>query len=206
MPRWNGFAYQNATPRLSRPLSRTRSYVSVNRSEIRTRVRSDVRRFLIMFAYLLLIFTLFQLHEYVVLRQHELPYTRFGFGIIKALVLAKVMLIGDEMKLGRRLSKQPFIYSVIGRSALFTVLFVAFDFLEQIVRALFTGRDIGSSISDPGGSVAGSVIIALTMCVMLTPYFAFVELGRRFGVHRLSEVLLSTGGHGAPGEEPKVAA
>lgn len=161
------------------------------RAETKVRVRTELKRFLVMFAYLLLIFTLFQLHEYVVLRQHGIPYTRFGFGVIKALVLAKVMLIGDEVKLGKRLSAQPLVYSIVGKSALFTILFIGFDFLEQVLRALFKGKELLPSISAPGGSLAGSLIVALIICVMLIPYFAFREIGRIFGIASITRLLVS---------------
>lgn len=175
-------------------------------SSAKKRVLTGLHRFLIMFAYLLVIFTLFQLHEYVVLRQHDLPYTRFGFGIIKALVLAKVMLIGDEMKLGKRLNSQPLVYSVVGRSGLFTLLFVTFDFLEQIVRAIFEGREIIQSISAPGGSLLGSVIIATIMCVMLIPYFVVDGLRRRIGAKKLKELLFSQETIPVAAGKPTVAA
>ena len=163
-----------------------------DRSHLKERAKAGVRHFLIMFAYLLLIFTLFQLHEYVILREHGLPYTRFGFGLIKALVLAKVMLIGDEMKLGRKLSAQPIAYAVAGRSALFALLFIAFDLLEQVVRALLTGKGIAESVAAPGGGLLPSCIVAAIMCVMLVPYFAFVELVHARGSQEVKRMLFGS--------------
>ena len=171
------------------------------RSQLKERLQSGFRRFLLMFLYLLVVFSLFQLHEYVILREHGISYTRFGFGLIKALVLAKVMLIGDEMKLGRRLSGEPLVYVIVGKSVLFTILFVAFDFLEQAARAIFTGKAIAQSLSDPGGSLLGSLIVATIICVMLTPYFAFVEVERAFGADKLAGLLLRRGAIGLPANE-----
>lgn len=165
--------------------------MSSNHSELKKHVEAGAKRFAIMFLYLLAMITLFRLQEYVILREHNIPYGHLGVGVVKALVLAKVMLIADELKLGRRLGEQPLIYSVLGRSALFAVAFIAFDFLEQIVVALFSGKDIAGSISDPGGSMAASVVLGAIMCVMLIPYFAFAELGRVFGVRNVGLFLFS---------------
>lgn len=170
-------------------------------SSAKQHVLTSLHRFLIMFAYLLVIMAMFQLHEIVILRQHNIPYTRFGFAVVKALILAKVMLLGDEVKLGTRLKAQSVITRVIGRSVLFTILFIAFDLIEQIVRALFTGRDI--TISDPGGSMLASLIIATITCVALVPYFTFVELGRLMGTDKLTGLVFSNAKHAD--DEPVVA-
>lgn len=45
-------------------------------------------------------FALFQAHQYVVLAQHQIPFTQFGVGLVNALVLAKVMLVADDLRLG----------------------------------------------------------------------------------------------------------
>ena len=185
---------------------RTSRHEVIAHSQRKQRLRKELTKFLVMVAYLLVIFMLFQLHEYVVLRQHELTYTRFGFGIVKSLILAKVMLIGQDVNLGKRLSAKPLIYKVVGKSGLFALLFIAFDVLEQALRALFTGRDMIQSISAPGGSIVASIIVATIMWVMLIPYFAFVEIGRVFGVDSVKRLLFSSEKNRGVADEPLMAA
>jgi hypothetical protein len=144
-----------------------------------------------MFAYLYVIFTLFRLHEYVILKENGLSFARFGFGAIKALVLAKVMLLGDEMKLGKRLSNQPLAYRIVERSAIFAIFFLGFEFLEQIVRGLFTGKTIAEGILEPGASLLGSLIDTMTIWVMLIPYFAFNEIRLVYGADNVLRLLFS---------------
>lgn len=177
----------------------------VAHSQRKQRLQKELTKLFVMFVYLLVIFMLFQLHEYVVLRQHHLTYTRFGFGVLKSLLLAKVMLIGEDVNLGRRLSAKPLIYKVIGKSGLFALFFVAFDVLEQVVRALLTGRDIIENISAPGGSMLASIVVATIMWVMLMPYFAFVEIGRVFGVANVKRLLFSSETSRTLADEPAMA-
>jgi hypothetical protein len=160
-------------------------------SNVKRRAEEELKRFFIMFVYLLVIFTLFQLHEYMILRQHDIAYAHYGFAIIQALVLAKVMLIGEAMKLGHRLSKQRRIVVIAYRSAVFALFFLIFKIFEDAVIALFKGKDVIESITAPGGSTPATIILALIFWVMLLPYFAFVELGRGFGVDSLKHVLFS---------------
>ena len=42
-----------------------------------------------MFAYLWVMFLLFQMHQYVVLAKQHIPFTQFGVGLANALVLAR---------------------------------------------------------------------------------------------------------------------
>jgi hypothetical protein len=144
-----------------------------------------------MVAYLYVIFSLFRVHEYIILKENGLSFTHFGFAAIKALVLAKVMLLGDEIKLGKRLSNQPLVYRIVERSAIFAIFFLGFEFLEQIVRGLFTGKTITEGILEPGGSFFGSLIDTMIMWVMLIPYFAFNEIRLVFGGDNVVRLLFS---------------
>ena len=60
-----------------------------------------------MFADLWAMFLLFQIHQYVVLAQHHIPFTQFGVGLLNALVLAKVMLVADDLRLGEWRGRRP---------------------------------------------------------------------------------------------------
>jgi hypothetical protein len=62
---------------------------------------------------LLAMFALFQLHEYVVLAKQHISYSRWGFASINALVLAKVMLVADDVGLGTGSSFRAPIYGIL---------------------------------------------------------------------------------------------
>jgi len=114
--------------------------MSPSKATVIARAKHGLSRFLIMFLYLLVGFTLFQLHEYVVLTQHHLPYARYGFAIINALVLAKVMLVADEFRLGDWFPTQPLLYPILVRSVLFAAVFIVFDIAEKVITGLFQGH------------------------------------------------------------------
>lgn len=173
-------------------------------SNVKKRAEEELKRFIIMFLYLLVIFTLFQLHEYLILRQHDITYAHYGFAIIQALILAKVMLIGEAMKLGHRLSKQRRVLVIAYRSAVFALFFLVFKIFEDAIIALFKGKDVIESVTAPGGSTPATIILALIFWVMLMPYFAFVELGRAYGVDSLKHLLFTA--EDKPGTTPDVAA
>ncbi|BBF92583.1 hypothetical protein [Blastochloris tepida] len=155
------------------------------------RVKAGLIRFLIMFAYLLVVLTLFQMHEYLILEEHGLPFTRFGFATINAFLLAKVMLLGEEFKLGQWSPHWPRIYPILGRSAIYTVLFILFDVAEKTLRGVIDGRTILESIPHEAGGVTASIIVGVILFVMLVPFFAFAEISQVFGRDKVRRALFS---------------
>ena len=104
-----------------------------SKPNLKDRALHEFARFATMFAYLWAMFLLFQIHQYVVLAQHHIPFTRFGVGLLNALVLAKVMLVADDLRLGEWRARRPLIYPVLLRSALFAIVFIVFDIVEKML-------------------------------------------------------------------------
>jgi hypothetical protein len=85
---------------------------------------------------------------------HQLgaSYLRYGFALIEALVIAKVILIGKAMGLGKRLHGRPLIFSVLRSSVAYGALVAAFAVLENVVEGLVTERRSGElrRVYEPG--------------------------------------------------------
>ena len=80
---------------------------------LKERAIHEVVQFLIMFLYLFVLFGLFSIHESIILEQHNLDFTRYGFALVNGLILAKVMLVAEDLRLGRRFKGSPLIYPVL---------------------------------------------------------------------------------------------
>jgi len=61
--------------------------------------------------YLALVFAAFTQYRRFVLAAHDITYTNYWVAVIEALILAKVVMIGDALRLGRSLDQRPLIYS-----------------------------------------------------------------------------------------------
>ena len=68
------------------------------------RAKDQIRNFGLMFLYLWIVFGLLAVHESMILSQHQLSYQVRGVAIVNALVFAKVMLVAEDLHLGRRLN------------------------------------------------------------------------------------------------------
>jgi hypothetical protein len=141
--------------------------------------------------YLFVIFGMLALHESVVAAQHNIDYHFYGFAIFNALVFGKVMLVADELHFGNWFKDQPLIYSIVCKSVAFTVLFLVFDVIEEVVIGAFKGKTIVESIPHIGGSPLGLLYMIIIISVALIPFFAFREIGRAIGERHLRGMLFT---------------
>ena len=71
---------------------------------LKERAFTEFKRFVAIFLYLWVVFGLLSIHKSLVLSQQHLDYEEHTFAIINAFVFAKVLLVGEEVRLGRRLT------------------------------------------------------------------------------------------------------
>jgi hypothetical protein len=157
------------------------------------RVADEARRFVVMFLYLWVLFGLFVLNETIILRQRGISFSLHGFAVLNALVLAKVMLVAEDLGLSRWLRDRPLIYPILFESFLLTVLFICFHFAERIVIGLIRGESLAASMPTiAGGGLAGLACVAAILFVSLIPFFAVRNLSRALGAGRLKAMLFGT--------------
>jgi hypothetical protein len=168
--------------------------MSDSKPSLKAKALHEFVRFATMFAYLWAMFVLFQIHQYVVLAQHQIPFTQFGVGFMNALVLAKVMLVADDLRLGDWRGRRPLIYPVLLRSVLFAIVFIVFDVIEKMVIGVYHGKAVAESIETPGGAgILGGIIVAIIIAVALVPFFAFVEVSRLMDPGELARIFFTRG-------------
>jgi hypothetical protein len=154
----------------------------------------QLREFLVMFIYLWVLFGLFSLHQSIVLAQEHINYQAQGFAIINALILAKVMLIGEDLHLGGRFRDKPLLYSILYKTFLFSVFLISFHILEEVLVGVIRGKTIAQSFpAFGGGSLQGILAVGAIVFVALIPFFAFREIARVIGPRELRSLLLSRG-------------
>ena len=156
-----------------------------------TVILRELKRFLVMFLYLWVLFGLFVLNEAVILRQHGIPLATHGFAVINALLLAKVMLVAEDFNLGARLQPRPLIYPILTEAFLLAVLFIGFHVVEEMVTGLIEGETLSASVPAIGGGGAmGLACVGLILFVSLIPFFAFRRVSREIGPERMRAMLL----------------
>jgi hypothetical protein len=160
------------------------------------RIIDELKTFAGMAVYLWVVFGLFQLHQQIVLNQYHVPFRLTGLALINAFVLAKVMLIAEDVHLGERFKDRPLIYPIIYKSILFAAVFIIAHVAEEMIRGAIKGQSIIDSIPKiGGGSPQGIVVVALILAVSLLPFFAWREIDRALGPAKLRKLLLHSPNH-----------
>jgi hypothetical protein len=154
----------------------------------------EFRRFLLMFVYLWVVFGLFVLNEAVILGNTNVSFVSQGFALVNAAILAKVMLVAEDLKLGRRFDHLPMIYPIAYKASLFAIVFIAFHALEETVVGMFAGKSAAASVPAIGGGTwIGIACVWAIMTVSLLPFFALREISQVLGEGRLWALMFHHG-------------
>jgi hypothetical protein len=151
------------------------------KSSLKVRLYEELRRFLMIFAYLWLVFLVFLIHEWIVLADNHIGFRFYGLAGINALVLSKIMLIAEELGYAKKFDNRPLIVPIIYKSVLFSALLVAAYILEEVVVGLIHGKDISESFPALGGGPVGTLCVTWLLAVALAPFFAFREIAHKLG-------------------------
>ena len=113
----------------------------------------------------------------------------WGIAIVKAIVLAKFMLLGEAMKIGGRHTTGPLIWPTLQRAFGLLVLLIIMTIIEEAVVGLFHSQSVTASLGELFGSRLEETLAGyLIMLLVLMPYCAFRVLGEALGEDRLARM------------------
>jgi hypothetical protein len=148
---------------------------------------SGLKRFGVIFVYLWGLLAIFSLHKSLVLSERGIQY-RQSFAIVNALVLAKIIFLAEEMKVGERYEREPLVYAMIFKAAIYSALLSAFEILESII--IFRGKALTECLSDVGGGTPfGIITTTLLAFFALLPFFGLREFCQVVGEPELYRLL-----------------
>ena len=159
----------------------------------------ELKIFWIITFYLFLLIATFMIYRRLLLAEFGVAYLNYGFALIEALIIAKVIMIGDAFKLGRRFEGGPLIVSVIYKSLVYGGLVFLLGIVEHLVDGLIHKKDWAGILQ---GMVEHGVYELLARTVMMfgafIPFFAFWEVGRVIGLQKLSAMFFARRGTTPP--------
>jgi hypothetical protein len=158
------------------------------------RLVTELEKFVFITLYLWLLFALFALHKYELLKSAEgVNAWQQGFAFINAVVFAKIIMLGQALKVGRRIEKHALLWNVLGKSLMFSMLLIVFHVAEESIRMAIRHEAASAAYADFGGSALGVLLYAAIFFVILFPFFAFQEASRVLGSDALWALLTHPG-------------
>jgi hypothetical protein len=152
------------------------------KGDLKKKIVHEVTEYWINVCYLAIVFAAFTQYRRFLLAAYDITYTNYGFAVIKALVLAKVIMIGDVVRLGRGLEQKPLIYPTLYKTVVFTLFLGVFTLIEHVIKGLWSGEGLTGGVhaffaKGPNEFFANSLVVF----VAFIPFFAIKELGRVMG-------------------------
>ena len=166
------------------------------KSSLKQKAAHEFEEFLIIFGYLAFFFCALATYSMLLLGKFDISYFTYGAALINALIIAKVILIGEVAHLGKKVEAKPLLYSTVSKAFLFGLLVFAFHLLEEMIKRLIHGKDIVGAFND----IRLDDLLARTLIIFCTfiPLFGFRELRRVIGQDKFRDLLL----HGRTGPDP----
>jgi hypothetical protein len=141
--------------------------------------------------YLAFFFCAIATYSVLLLNQFHVSYFVYGTALINALVIAKVILIGEYAHLGKKQESKPLFQSALYKAFLFSLLVFAFHIVEEAIKRRWRGENFATAYHGIRISelLARSVV---PFCAFL-PLFAFRELRRVLGEDKFRSLFFRTG-------------
>ena len=142
----------------------------------------EFKALLALAAYLYICLGAVLLFKSAVLRDAGIHYSIWGIALVKALLLAKFMLMGRMLQIGKRFRNKPLIWPTLYHSLMFLLLLLILTTLEELLVGLIHGRALADSLAHVvGPTFYQGFAVSLIMFLILLPYSAFTCLGDVLG-------------------------
>jgi hypothetical protein len=154
------------------------------------RVVHEAIEYWVIFAYMAIFFGAFAWYRRLVLAEYQIAYLNYGVALIEALVLAKVILVGDALGLGRGLEDKPLIIPAVYKAFVFTLFVGLFKILERTIVGLLHGKGLAGGWGELRREGKYELLAGcLVTFFAFVPFFSFKELGRVLGESKVRGLL-----------------
>ncbi len=136
--------------------------------------------------YLAIFFSVFIFYRRLILAHYDVYLEDYFLGVIKALVFAKVIMIGAFLRIDRGFDNKPLIIPVLYKAFLFTIFVAVFDVAEAFIRELISTQSFSGAVDELSKHFTNIWIGgALVVLVSFIPFFALKELSRVMGEEKI---------------------
>jgi hypothetical protein len=156
---------------------------SAPRQGAKQRLIHEMRSYALTVLYLAICFGAIQAYKAALLTEEQVRYTSYGFAIVKAMVLAKFMMVGDAVNASRRIEGESLARGVLRSSLRMMLILVALSVVEELVVGAVHGAHPAQVFAEhmDGGRWAEFLAHALLLWLILLPYLGLKHLAEVMG-------------------------
>ena len=166
----------------SKPDSRSKKWEKI--------LKHEMFEYFFNFVFLAIFLVAFAWYRRLILAAYNIQYLAHWAPLIEAAILAKIIMIGDALHVGRRFQSRAAALTIVYRAFVFSLLVLLFSFAEHIIGAKIHGMTVADGIAEIANKGIDEV---LSWCVVIfaafLPFFAFKEMERAFGEEKVRGML-----------------
>ena len=154
----------------------------------------EVKKFAVIGSFLFFFFGAFATYRRLILSEYQIDYFMYGYSLVEALILAKVVMLGDMLHFGDRFRGKPHIVPTLYRTVVFSLLVFAFTMLEATVRGFFHGLGLAGGVEELKHAARAAIAAKmLVMFIAFVPMFSIWEIANVVGPGKLFEMFFTRG-------------
>jgi hypothetical protein len=159
-----------------------RAHPGTTKQNLKERARHELRSYVVITVYVWMILSLLRLHEALLAESYHMGLQAHGLAIVNALILGKVVLIAEALRVGDRTAQRVPAFAILIKSLFFAFAIILFHATEHIVSELWHGAALNADLLVFDAAQAKrSLIMAAITTIALMPYFLIKEIERRTG-------------------------
>jgi hypothetical protein len=160
-------------------------------ADLRQKAVHEFKQFVAISFYLGFFFCAVATYKMLLLNDLHDLYFNYVAALINALVIAKVILIGEYAHLGKKLEHKPLLLTSVYKAFLFGLLVFGFHIVEDAVKGLLHGKNVAGAFQDMriDDLLGRSLVIFCTF----VPFFAFREVRRVLGEDKFQDLFFYSG-------------
>jgi len=143
--------------------------------------------------YLTILFSVFNSYRRLILAHYDIDYGEYGISLIKALVLAKIVLVVEQFHIGQEYFKdKPLIIPTVIKTFIFTFITALFNVVESLVRSFIHGASSMEALMELMNHLNYEWLAqAVVVFFFFIPFCAVRELGIVMGEGTLSKIFFT---------------
>ena len=151
----------------------------------------EFRQYVAISLYLAFFFCAVTTYRMLLLKDFQDAYFNYGAALFNALIVGKVILIGEYVRLGKKHENKALLLSSIYKAFLFGVLVFVFHAVEEVIKRALHGVTVTGAFRE----IHFDELLDRTLVIFCTfvPLFAFRELRRVLGEEQFQRILFHSG-------------
>jgi hypothetical protein len=160
------------------------------------RIVHEANEFMVVFLFLAPFFISFAIYRVHLLgvcgKESSSSGTAVLLAMVNALVLAKVILTGEIIKISKPVEGSPLIFTTLYKAAAFTILYAIFAVAENTVRASYRGLSFSAALRLIADTKDDQLTLSLVVFFAFIPFFVLREIRRVLGEGQFRSLFFAT--------------